>query len=745
MKHPAVTFLAGIGVVLALLVYWDFLDFSVQKTPTAQAEVSAVSSAPLFSSAEEDGAMQRQDIVTSESMVLHVVDVRDALPVQGARVRVSSVDDSSAGGEWRAVDRMGCVLVDPMPEALAWVTCGGYVPAAVRVASVGDELVVGMEPSGSVMIRFTDSDGEPVAGVAARLLAPLADGPDWSFDWYRGSGPEAWSFDSDLLERKVATDSPPDELRGEPAEASAESLDKGVDWRLVADSFREPIQLGAGRQTQPKFRPLAQQLSSEQVSDAQGVVQWSGLPAATGYRWGLCSPLHAKLDPPHENVALTVTDRGVRVGEEPVPLLSGQFAVVAEDLTEFSVSVERSASVFGSFALAAGSSRAQIKLYDLQGTESERGMIVNSYSQEAFAVSDGSGNFLFDNVRPGTKLLRAYWHQGERDFYFATHGLTLVPGEQHDTGLLECAQGSTLNCDLQLRDRDGEEIDAMQLFGQSDMRGVVVVDAFGGDAGVSSSIYEMVGIRLGAAFRLHGLPAGEVAIRATPEPSWPMAGSKERIQVHDQEVLHLSTPHRAKVELALRVDRLVQRQLRVRYPASGSLPLVELCMRSAGNPDIQSFRVKPPRSATVQEQVLDLWVHPERYKLLLHSVSAVAAGGQGGASLFAQAEVDFRNNQPGREPVIELSTAASVRGRVVDQDGSPEGGRLLQWSPSDWVDERGRSWVYRCRTASDGSFELRGLPPGASLVGYRAGTDFSAPVAGSQAEVYLVGSGRRAR
>ncbi|MEC7584171.1 MAG: hypothetical protein VYE77_07620 [Planctomycetota bacterium] len=745
MKRLVVfTFLVAIGLVSALLFHRVVLDSSAQPLAGVDAQAPDVSGAPLISS-EGEAVLQRRDIAPSESMVLHVVDVRDASPVPGARVRVAAVSGVVAGEQWQTSDRMGRVTVDPMPEARVWVTCGGYVPTAVRVAAVGDEFVVGLEPSGSVMVRFTDARGEPVAGVAARLLVPVAEGPEWGFDWYQGSGLAAWTFDRDLLERKLAIDTQAEEMWADRETVEPYASDAQVDWRLVADNFRDPVQLGAGREVQPKFRPLAERLSLEQVSDARGVVQWSGLPAGTCYRWGLCSPLHARMDPAHENVPLAGTDRGVRVGEDPVPLLSGQFAVVAEELAEFEVSVEGSASVSGSFALAAGAGRAQVKLYDLQAVQSERGLFVDSYSQEAFGVSDASGRFRFENVRPGAKLLRAYWHQKEQDFYFATHVLMLAPGEQHDTGMLACAQGNTLSCELELRDRDGREVDAQQWFGRPGMHGVVVVDAFAGDGGISASVYEMVGIRLGTSFRLHGLPAGEVAIRATPEPGWEVPQSKGRIQVHDQEVIHLALPHTQEVKLALRVDRLVQRRFRVRYPAGGNLPVVQLFLKSDSSSEVQSLRVKAPRSASVHEQVVDLWVHPEQHRLLMHSVSGTTGDGQSGASLFGQAEVDFRHSKPGRDPVIELQTAASVRGRFVDQDGMPQGGRMLQFSPPEWLDESGRSWIYRCRTANDGSFELGGLPPGASLVGYRPGTDFSAAGAGSVAEVYLIGQGRRAR
>jgi len=726
-------FSIAIAAVTGLGLVFLYRGLSSPQAPTWMAEsapakrADAVTSrAPLPPSSSPDSPALSRLEVACQGKVLRVVSADTGRPLD-ARIEVESVA-SAAPGEAPAAAGLGGARLDPLrtgSDGLVVVDDGGpffvrvtaahHVAVIARVEPGPEEHVVKLSPAARLRLVFRRADGSAVSGVKARLLVPVTGGDRIGAYWSMMSDGRRLGMrlaSKAAQQRRLAT------ADGEsyPGPESAPGAMRLVDRNAL---------LGASSSDEPGFslRHLAllgvEGLSRE--SSADGVIEWDGLPAGSGYRWGLGSPVHATMQPPYEVQPLVAEGDAIRVNDHDVPDLSGAFDLRTGVTTEWEIEVARGGSVRGQVAWGVFETPVQIRVMHGSFLENAAGKRCASYEEEAFGIAGRLGRFDIRDLRPGSKVIRMWWRQGS-DYWFAARAFDLQPDQDLDLGVLTATSGATLNCKLGLRDDAGQRVDLDSVFPGEDGKAIVCLSVLPETGEHALRLYEMLEIPFGEEFRLHGVPHGRCALRVTAPIEWADMTSGTRLC--DAPEQQFRVPSDRECDLHMIVRRQVERRLQVQFPDGMAACDLELWIDCGPTRTPERTRWSPAGGdRAIGEVVLTLDARAQR-------IYAYSRADDHSVSLSGVSEIG-----PGK--VLRMRHAASLQGRVVDQHGRPVAGQYVCWTPAELY-RQPTFWVHRAETDADGRFVVRGVAAGSRLIGNLPDSELTAAPAGITGQVELV-------
>ena len=649
--------------------------------------------------AESAIANERRLAPSNEGVVrVKLVDAVSGEPVNAATVRFAT--PTATGHAWskRQTDPQGVVVHadDVMPVLMA-VEHANYAPQFVVAAFAGGEQVVALQPGASLRLRFVDGSGEPMAGVAAHLLPPILSGRKWRANWREATVPEQWS----------------EPLLGNTAEDLLEQVGRG--WSL-------PMQ----RVLASQYDLLRESLLVANESDARGYITFAQLPAALSWRWGTPSRL-VQVSPDHESVTATV-GRGIRTRTgDAISNLSGAIALAPGEQREITVTVSRGATIVGCIPAIGAHLRPQVKLYHLSRVRSAQGPSAVELLPAGFTTTAEDGTFGFAGIRPGAKIVRAFWRDTEHDYVFVSRAAHVAEGDRHDLGLVQALTG-TFTIKVPLQDRQQRPIDPQTVIGDARPAALVQVEAWRQEGDLIDSILEIVSVPVAREVRFHGFPDGTLRLKATYGLDWPeLTGGRRIVPAPEQK---LSLPTATRLDLPLTVETRVACQLSLQAPR-GPVAALELWARPllGGSPQ----RMAIPADPAGRARLITMKLLPEPYELLVRATGD-ARGDAGSGALVGHRVVDFSAE---RRHSLLLCAGAVVSGVCRNVRGLPIANTRLSWAPEGWQRSGNPVWLLSAETDERGQFVLAGLPAGWKLRGALAGTDLLAPDLGAEKNVQL--------
>ncbi|MHC4263811.1 MAG: carboxypeptidase-like regulatory domain-containing protein, partial [Planctomycetota bacterium] len=350
-------------------------------------------------------------------------------------------------------------------------------------------------------------------------------------------------------------------------------------------------------------------------------------------------------------------------------------------------------------------SRIVAKLFH-ESTEAEkvqRGYGVRELEQVAWLNDDGF--FQFMGVEPGRKMLRVWWQEAGRQYYFAEQIFDLPAGELLDLGNIAIDAGMPLQISLPLVDRAGLPVDAADWVEQPDEGGLVLsVDGWNGTEVEWPSFGASVLAPLGGEMTLHGLPLGHVTIELhTAEEFNLIEGTGASIDLPRQTKVW--TTDTSFVELPSVLRHMVSQGIVARFP-EGMQPVrgeVHVLSRSSGERHTSDLR----RVAGASAAEGGLMLEPGEYTVVVHTQTLEEP--ESGESWYGTWDGILG---AGETVEVQVRPAATFEGQLVDEQGLPVAGRRLYFASGAFVEGGSQAWTHCVQTDDRGWFQLRGLEPG---------------------------------
>ncbi len=637
----------------------------------------------------------RERVAPGTIRVVHVVDADGSEPIADADVRCCVRADGD--NEWSTVRSAadGTAVCDGRGRGiLIAVTATGYAPVVEPWHANELEHTVRMARAASLRLHFVDAADRPVRGVMTRLLTPQVQGPAWAFDWQVESDAAAW--EEPLLGA----------IRGD-----------------LGARFASGIHLTGERVIAPMHDCLRERLTAAVPSDDEGLVEYVGLPAGEGWRWGLLSSHLVDMTPLHESSPMRADPRGLRATlARRIDSLSGAVTLVAGATLALTVRVHGKGTVRGRFPTVATALRPQVKLFQLTSTDPDSKVRAVDVSMEAFVAAGEDGAFCFVGVRPGKKVVRAFWRTSAVDYVFTTATGVLADDGDLDLGLIEPVAGE-LVARIDVLDRQQHTVSLASVLDDADPSALLNIGSWNAANSLTQSTQEIIRVPLAMAVRLHGLAGDRVRLRSVCNLDWPDPRPTQRLL--DSSAIELRLPRSDVAEVPLRLEERFARELTIAAPTALRPPL-DLWLRPIRGGDPERLRVPAGAGdATVQLSAL-----AEPYELLVSSVAGIRT-----EPWVGNATVDFSSSSSAS---LSLQAGAVVRGRCRTAAGAPLANARLLWTRPGWCKGANSVWLFDAATDGEGRFAIAGLPPGVELRGSRPGTSLQAPAAGGVAEVDLL-------
>jgi hypothetical protein len=489
------------------------------------------------------------------------------------------------------------------------------------------------------------------------------------------------------------------------------------------------------------------------VSDAQGLVSWSGLRAGE-YRYRIQSPTTARPTPPNEARVIEWQEKGGRaIPGSPNPLvsrdLSGSIFVRAGEATRIDVEVPLPGLLAGRIVddLGAPAVGASVVLALREAhTHPLEPKHVWVDVRERAALTDGEGYFELPELRSGTLQLTACFELergGLQNFFFVTAKIELGLGESRDLGTLAPHPASTA-VEVAFETSAGESLDFGTAYAGAeeapselsiDVHSVYPGDDLRGyEAYLPYLLWQKIAVDPRQPFVLHGLgwsryalmldlgglprlPAPLALERATLT-EFPLAGGAERLRIPirlratDAEIRVLCRP------LAAKGYRPQVRGLLV--PLSGSIEA-----RDVVSLDFTLAEGSCEARASVPAGAYRALVTQPDHLPSGRNQPAVAVGD----GAYGEAELDVLD-LPNQSFRVELSPAVRIEGILLDAQGVALA-KSVSFSPAELARLAPRGiWLHPCMRRTDGSFSVGGVPVGAVLVDDRSGATHIVPGGG---------------
>ncbi len=444
-------------------------------------------------------------------------------------------------------------------------------------------------------------------------------------------------------------------------------------------------------------------------SGYNGIVFWSDLPPGVSYRWRVTSPHLVQLDPlPAVKSGISPSPTGGFVIEQdssdPGRNTSGEFSVNSGEMVRLKARVLVSSSVSGAIPRSGtpvSGQKGDVGLFHRTVHVAPSGATVNAYDVEMNGPPDPAGSFRFLAAKPGQKRVAAVWQHPEAHYHFASVNFDLLPGEDKNLGTLSAATGHTVEGIVRL---EGVEFLPLEVR-NSDLRAIVSINNYPPrphPPGVMIS--HLLEVPIGKPFYLHGLMKGDLIADAQMGLEIPAV---EGITWERQPEVRIVLPEKNRLELALRAKVLVPCRVRVTFPAGGRPDRMKLqLLPMNGGKGIPGAGLRPPDDPAAREAVETFMVPPGTYTAWCFTDGL---NSKNPMNYFGENKVIVAAGQR-NEVVIEVGTAAVVKGRALDALGQP-----LQTALHFKIPSVSDDIVYRCETDRLGNFVLTGVAPGQVL------------------------------
>lgn len=706
MNKPVVIVLVAAASVLLLAL------FGRHPADPRPETVDSASEAALSDHSAVDTPRERESSVSArlqtpqaplgaepKELRLRVVSSIDGSGLAGARIE--RADDSGEG--WIA-DAAGWVTVSLDGASILLVESDAHCRRALPVDPQSPPAEVGLWPSGSVRVRVTDEAGEPVAEVPVALVPPDASGQPWGPEW-RGFRPRLLGPTVDEIKKRSAAL----RERGAPSASLLASLAP-----CDAANPLAPIAVLGRHEVQQLFRDCHAADEWEQSTDASGFATWPGLPALDGYRWTVSSTAMIDIAP-----ATPLPKSRPAIGDVLHPTsedderLSGEFSVSAGATVELLASVAVRTGVFGALPAAhpVEPTRVVVKLFHRSEPELSRARGYVSFDIENVSLASRLNTFEMLGVRPGAKLLRAWWQESGQRFRFARRAFDLEPGQQLDLGAIERLHGHALRGRIVVVDASGSAVSSEDVLERGELPELVMtVSTSSSSESDAPDVLEQLGVRLGSEFELEGLSEGKCTLS--------LDFATEELRLRDPSArlvlprdLRTSLPSADEVILTVKYQALVEQHIEARFPPGVRAVRAEAHLLTLRGE--QAFRrdLRPSRTdATLSSGVLSL--PPGRYTLLVHTQTLEEVATQASYSYMGEFDVKAHDRSPA---LVALEPSSGIEGFAANAHGVARGNEILFFSVMPFATTSRPAWTHKVRTDPDGRFRLRGLPPGQML------------------------------
>ncbi|MDB4450675.1 carboxypeptidase-like regulatory domain-containing protein [bacterium] len=657
---------------------------------------------------------------------LMVVSAEDYGPVADARIRIPGLTQTpiQAQGDPEGRVAFGVPAERSEEGCLAIVEAEGFCRRVVSLYPTAGDVLVALAPAASLAVTLTDERGEPVPGTRVQLLPPDVQGGPWRQGWR--------SFSTRLLGPGVPEVEGWLERAGENGQAVT-AAQTGM-AHTATETLDLTLNVGRGRSFDAVYRDALDPERWVQHTDSEGVARWSGLPADAGYRWGAQDAQVTAYEPAAELAPATYEDGMLVVTtDQPAEDVSGPFDLLAGQELELEGHIARLTGVFGIVpdAKPLEGERVVLKVFHRSSPEVERVHGYPSLELEHYGWASPAGDFQLEGVKPGSKLLRAWWREAGNRYFFAERGFELTPGDDLDLGAIHARTGSILEVSLPLVDTLGDRLAAEEYL-RPQGPGNLSLTVVGWDGVQSDSpfpaLQEVLPVDLGSTISLHGM-ALEQSLLSLDWSDEAVHAKKPGTRIELPGDVEIDAMRQFQVDLPLVLVETATQEVVVRFP-EGTTPMrAEVHVVALATNETQRADLRVDAGASTASGRLQLERGP--YRLLVHTHTLEEPEARG--SWFAVHEGPLGTGEPIE---LDLVPGAAVEGIARDASGAPLADAYLFFGTGRHLQGERAGWTHKVRTGPDGSFFLRGLEPGRTYAS-NEGSTLAAGAAGGVAFLTL--------
>lgn len=544
---------------------------------------------------------------------------------------------------------------------------------------------IALDPSPRLEVRLVTSTGRPVSGVELVLVPPLDVAEEWRDGWAQRLE-SLWS-DRDQAAARASLERPSPTERPRSDVGAADSSSAWAD-----ETIAEYATLDA----------------CVRRTDSDGRAVWDRMPNVEGYRWGVRSKHVVRLEPPHERPRIRDLDaERVQLDASAPTGLSGVVRLVCGETTRIEAQALPSGSVAGFVDFGKPMRAAHARILGAAQGEGGGSRVVERQVEHGLAL-ESDGGFVFDQVPPGTKLLRAFGWTLDGSIRFAAVQFELAPGEAKDLGIVKARTGSTVTLDLRLRDRGGREVSPKDVFVQGEARVDVGLSLFAKSRSVVDRCHETFEVPVGGLVELEGMADGALLVNLHEGTLWeldPARRTRVRMPTYAEHEVRGDT----QVDLGLSVEKFVIVQFRPKVALALDPAGIQLDGLRTGSCDEIRTRARADIGlGSGADIVLTIELAPGRHVFVGHpgpSLEPIR-----GASYVAVRELDV-TEQEQQEYDLEFTLGADIEGQLLRKSGEPAANSFVSFRIEPWISNGCARALYVSNTDADGRFRVRGLPP----------------------------------
>lgn len=629
---------------------------------------------------------------------LLVVSAHDFTPLARSNVQIGGLSRDPVVAEGGEDGRIQIEIPAGQIEegCIAIVTAPGHCRRMLALYPTGDEVVIALAPASRITVRLVDEHGEAANGILLSLLPPDKSGQPWYSDW-QVFDPHCFGPD------------PVQTMRWLNSAAQRGHWITARKARIPYASTEDvALTLGAprGREFGVAIRDALDHDEWSQRTDAAGLATWEGVPTGMGYRWGARNAQVISYTPEAEVIAGTFGNGQLVVSSNTAAEdISGPFAVERGASTDLQGVIAMHTGLFGSvpYAEPEPPRRVVVKLFHRASAQEALVHGYDSLSVEQTGWASPEGDFEMHGVRPGSKVLRAWWREAGDQVFFAQSSFELLPGRFKNIGELLAQQGLPVDVAITLVDTMGNRL-AVQDHINIVEEGELTLTVLGWDGTETSfpSLDARINARLGASLSLQGVPIGNCTMSLGWNANFE-GPKQESVQLVLPPDLRFTTDDTTQVELEVLVRQVVQQGVTARFPPSVMAVRSEMHLVSTSGGQVLREDLRTNRDGTASTG--SLGVEAGNYRLLVHTQTLEEA--ESVESWFGVYEGPLGDGHV----EILMQQAASLDGIALSAEGVPLSNKLLFFSSGAHLDAPRTGWTHKVRTRDDGSFLLKGLEP----------------------------------
>ena len=654
------------------------------------------------------------------SFFLQVLDGSSGAPLGASRLLLITSDGEirEARGDHSGTVRLPASEGEPLYCLVEGPSPSEY-SARLLVSSrrsgwkAADVLQVPLVPLGSIEIHLTDEAGIPVEGIPIGILSeqPSREG---SFSTLVPSSASAIEEElrADLLSLLTVP------RRTDPAPSLFQTIlalseRPGGTAALAGLVERADKRIAEGGVSAVQAE-ITLPVPAQQITGADGVVRFLGLPATFLYRWSAPVQQRVRMVPPYEIPSVEYSPQGYPRKRSTVSdrmQISGLISLEDELHRRIEATAWRRTSIRGAFLLSPDAPRPDLRV-KLSRVYPHRDSGGQSLVQVAATQADRLGRFAFEGIEPGLYEVSASWQEPRHVFRLARRQILLEAGMDYDLGFLTPASG--VSCQMEVRlVAEGKPLDPEKVLTAPTLAHGLQVEVHSLSSVPESPerIWERFNVPIGTPFTILGLVPGEYQVVTGPgrNPVECRTGYQFLEQTLEKRIF-------LDPSSSLVLEFPVLRTFRV--------PLIARPAGSARPPSLQAFiaseqsrtctRVELERSGADRYEG-EVWLPAGVHRLLILGANGTGeddAGNSAGAGF-----TEFVADDAGSPVTVNLQETRAFPLLVLEENGEPAAHAVLALVHHRLYQGRGRTtpnWILR--TDGEGRATVPGVQDGWLLV-----------------------------